>query len=88
MRLYLGGIWIPLDPEAFHEPLRYLNPVLLGVCDLMSVQVPDSPVELALGDYPLDLLYLQLQAVCEISDFLPHGRWGSALAMRAAHHRD
>jgi len=88
MRLYLGGIRIPLDPEAFYEPLRNLNPVLLGVCNLMSIQIPDSPVELALGNYPLDLLYLQLQAVCKVSNFLPHGGWGRALAVCAAHHRD
>lgn len=88
MRLYLGGIRIPLDSKAFHKPLRYLNPVLLWVCDLMSIQIADSPVELALGYYPLDLFYLQLQAVCEVGDFLPHGRRGRALAMRAAHHWD
>ena len=58
MRLYLGGIRIPLDSKAFHEPLRYLNPVLLRVCDLMSVQVSYGPVELALGYNPLDFFYL------------------------------
>ena len=58
MRLNLGCIRIPFDSKAFDEPLRYLYPVFLRISDLMSIQIPDSPVELALRDNPLYLFYL------------------------------
>jgi hypothetical protein len=67
MWLDLSSIWIPLNAEAFNEPLRYLDPVFVGVCNFMCVQVANSPIELALGDDPLDLPNLLLKPIGKVT---------------------
>ncbi len=86
MWLNLGGIGIPLQPQAIDKFTCKGRPVHLGIGHDMSVVIARSAVDLAQQRHLGQLHPLTAQTTCHIGHFLPQGRRGRRLTMGARHH--
>lgn len=88
MRLNLSGVGIPFNAQTFNESLRDLYPIFLRICNFMSIEIANSPIELSFRHYSLYFFDLKLNTVSEVCNFFSHRARSSTLSMGSAHHRD
>ena len=87
MRFYLRRVGVPFDAHLLNELPGNRDPVLLWEGHLVSVHVTRRAIKLAFGHDFLQVLDLELESECVVSDLFSHCRWRCALTVSSAKHR-
>ena len=88
VRLNLGGVWVPLDPERRHKLFAELVPVHFRVRGDVGVVVTHRAVDFAEDLNLLQLTILAFHAVRHVRHLFTHGGWGCWLAVSTGQQRN